>query len=113
MPNGLHAGALIGLMLWPQSVLGDEMTADRARELTNLVRHDCGSCHGLTLQGGLGRPITAEALTGVDDATVGAIILDGLPGTAMPPWRGLINDDEAAWIADGLKQGRFQCSDSC
>ncbi len=28
--------------------------AQRARELIHIVRQDCGSCHGLTLAGGLG-----------------------------------------------------------
>ena len=31
------------------------------------------------------------------------IILDGVPGTAMPPWRPLLTRDEAAWIANYLK----------
>ena len=35
---------------------------ERARELVHIVRQDCGSCHGLTLKGGLGPALTAEAL---------------------------------------------------
>ena len=35
--------------------------ADTAK-LGNLVRQDCGSCHGLTLKGGLGKPLTADHL---------------------------------------------------
>ena len=31
------------------------------------------------------------------------IILDGVPGTAMPPWRPLLTEAEALWIADYLK----------
>ena len=32
--------------------------AERARELIHIVRQDCGSCHGLTLAGGLGPALT-------------------------------------------------------
>jgi cytochrome c55X len=77
---------------------------DRAK-LIDLVRQDCGSCHGLTLKGGLGRPITSEALAGFDADTLALIVLDGLPGTPMPPWRPLITEAEAAAIADILKRG--------
>lgn len=77
---------------------------DRAR-LRDLVVQDCGSCHGLTLKGGLGRPLTREALENFPHETVRDIILDGLPGTPMPPWRPLLSVNEAAAIADMLKSG--------
>ena len=32
------------------------------------------------------------------------IILDGVPGTAMPPWRPLLTEAEALWIAHYLKK---------
>jgi len=77
----------------------------RQLELTRLVRAECGSCHGLTLKGGLGKPLDAEALADMDAAGIAAIILSGVPGTPMPPWRGLLTRDEAEWIADALKSG--------
>lgn len=76
----------------------------RAAELERMVTQDCGSCHGLRLTGGLGRPITAEALAGRRAADLVPVILDGLPGTAMPGWRPLLSEDEARWIADYLLQ---------
>lgn len=81
-----------------------EVAPDRARALEHMVTHDCGSCHGLTLKGGLGRPLTTEALTHADAEGLALIILDGVPGTAMPPWRPLITEDEAMWIARYLKR---------
>ena len=81
-----------------------EVSPDRARDLEHMVLQDCGSCHGLTMKGGLGRPLTAEALTHADPETLALIILDGVPGTAMPPWRPLITEDEAMWIARYLKK---------
>jgi cytochrome c55X len=74
-------------------------------KLVSLVREDCGSCHGLTLKGGLGPSLLPGALANKDAATLGAIILDGVPGTPMPPWRGLLSPEDARWIAENLKEG--------
>jgi cytochrome c55X len=57
----------------------------------------------MTLKGGLGSPLLPEALDGKDDTTLIATILDGRPGTPMPPWRGVLSEDEAAWIVRYLK----------
>jgi cytochrome c55X len=77
-------------------------------KLTDLVRQDCGSCHGLTLKGGLGKPLTVEGLRDWDREQLAHIILDGVPGTPMPPWRSLLSEAEARWIADALKQGALR-----
>ena len=87
------------------AVAGDD--ADSAR-LANLVRHDCGSCHGLSLTGGLGKPLTADRLRKWDGDQLIQIILDGIPGTPMPPWRPLLTEGEARWIAEALKSGSLQ-----
>lgn len=76
--------------------------------LERLVRQDCGACHGMTLKGGLGPPLTASALSGRDAAAVAAVILDGVAGTPMPPWRGLVSEADAAWIAEYLLHGDGQ-----
>lgn len=74
----------------------------RAGELEHMVIQDCGSCHGLTRKGGLGSPLTAQVLEGSDPESLASIILDGVPGTAMPPWRPLLTEEEAIWIANYL-----------
>ena len=79
--------------------------ADEAARLTRIVRHDCGACHGLTLKGGLGPPLTREALVGRPQPYVVTTILDGIKGTAMPPWSPLLTEGEAAWIAHRLIGG--------
>jgi len=73
--------------------------------LERLVLQDCGSCHGLTLKGGLGPDIRAGALAHHDQDSLSAIILDGIPGTPMPSWRPLLTEYEAAWIAEYLLNG--------
>ena len=82
--------------------------ADRQRDLLHLLRHDCGSCHGMRLTGGLGPALTAEALAGKPPALLVATILHGRPGTPMPPWRGQLSEAEAAWLVDRLMEGLEQ-----
>ena len=77
----------------------------RQAELTRLVRHDCGSCHGLRLLGGLGPALTPQALAGRPIESLTATIIDGRPGTAMPGWRAMLDDEDALWIALRLVQG--------
>ena len=84
------------------------VTPQRAAELEHMVVQDCGSCHGLTMKGGLGKPITPADLEGRDPEGLAAIILDGVPGTAMPPWRPLVTEDEALWIAAWLMKDKTE-----
>ena len=79
-----------------------------APALERLVKQDCGACHGMTLKGGLGPDIRAQALTHYDTEGLASVILDGVPGTPMPPWRPLLTEDEAAWIADYLLKGKSE-----
>lgn len=74
-------------------------------ELQNLVIQDCGSCHGLTLKGGLGPALHPRNLETLPAAAVAAIIREGVPGTAMPPWKALLTDHEIRWISEQLKSG--------
>ncbi len=79
---------------------------ERQAWLLRLLRQDCGSCHGLTLRGGLGPSLLPERLAGRDPAELARIILDGIPGTPMPPWRFEIAPEEARWLAERLVEGR-------
>lgn len=80
-------------------------SAERRAEIVNLVRQDCGSCHGMTLKGGLGPALTPEALQGRPPEALAATILHGRPGTAMPPWQAFLSTEEAVWIVEQLRQG--------
>lgn len=77
----------------------------RQAELINMVRQDCGSCHGLTMKGGLGPPLLPEALRYKDAQGLKFTILYGRPGTPMPPWKDFISDAEAGWIVEILLKG--------
>ncbi|MEX0308371.1 MAG: cytochrome c [Ruegeria sp.] len=76
--------------------------------LKRLVHQDCGSCHGLSLKGGLGPDLRAETLEHYDMDVLTGVILDGIPDTAMPPWRPLISQEEAEWIARYLLEPEAQ-----
>lgn len=89
-------------MLWAAAALGD-VSADRQAELRHMLAHDCGSCHGLRLTGGLGPPLTSASLETREVAALKAIIMEGVPGTPMPPWKGLVSGEEAGWLARYMK----------
>lgn len=80
-------------------------TAARRMELVRLVRQDCGSCHGLTLKGGLGPALLPESIADKPGDSLKATILLGRPGTAMPPWQRFLTDAEAEWIVLNLQKG--------
>jgi len=88
------------------AALGD-VAPDVARrsELVNLVRQDCGSCHGMTLKGGLGPALTRESLRDKPPGSLAAVILYGRPGTPMPPWGAFVSASEADWIVRRLQEG--------
>ncbi len=87
------------------TVSAGEVTQERQQTLLHLLRHDCGSCHGMTLKGGLGPPLTPVALKGKSQSSLEATILFGRPGTPMPPWRGMLSEAEARWLVEALKSG--------
>ncbi|WP_333822278.1 c-type cytochrome [Pinisolibacter sp.] len=93
------------LVASPISAARSEPDAATKTRLTHLLVQDCGSCHGLTLQGGLGKPLLPENVSDRDAEVLAEIILDGIPGTPMPPWKGLLSRDEALFIAETLKRG--------
>ena len=90
------------------ALAGAALAADsppNADALKRLVHQDCGSCHGITLKGGLGPDIRPASLEHYTNEGLTAVILDGVPGTPMPPWRPLITKAEAEWIAAYLLKG--------
>ncbi|MCK5870012.1 cytochrome C [Methylococcaceae bacterium HT1] len=67
-----------------------------------MLKHDCGSCHGLTLKGGLGPPLLAADLKKTPDDYLILTIQNGRKGTAMPPWKPFITEQETRWLVQNL-----------
>lgn len=82
-----------------------EVSTERQIELKHMLRHDCGSCHGMTLKGGLGPPLLPENLAGKPDDFLKISILHGRPPTPMPPWRGILTEEEVEWLVGLLRRG--------
>jgi len=77
---------------------------ERQAELFNLIRQDCGSCHGLQMTGGLGLPLTPEALKDKSPEALKDVILYGRNGTTMPPWNPFLTEAEAVWMVRMLQK---------
>ena len=86
----------------------DEITETRRAEILYILKHDCGSCHGMTLQGGLGPSLKPDALEKLTQEQVAVTINHGRPGTPMPPWKPFFSEQEANWLAQQLKQGTVE-----
>ena len=80
----------------------------RQQEILYLLHQDCGACHGIQLKGGLGPALNPRQLSHLTREQVAATILQGRPGTPMPPWRPFLTPDEAWWLAGRLKQGNVE-----
>ncbi len=84
------------------SAIVAEPAQKRQQELQNMLKHDCGSCHGLSLKGGLGPSLLADALANKTDDFLLHTILEGRKGTAMPPWKPFITKQEALWLVQKI-----------
>ena len=99
--------ALSLLLALPLSATAVPPLGERQQELRRLLQHDCGSCHGLHLGGGLGPALSPASINGKSLDYLSMIILDGLPGSAMPGWRGLLSAADARWLAQLLQSGEM------
>jgi cytochrome c55X len=96
---------LLFLGLLTAQISSADISPARQNELMYFVKHDCGSCHGMTLKGGLGPALLPESLAGKPKSMLVATIMDGRPDTAMPPWRPMLKREEALWITEQLQNG--------
>jgi len=91
--------------LWAGSAAAGGISPERQGNLLHLLRQDCGSCHGMTMKGGLGPALLPATLLGKPSDALADVILDGVPGKPMPPWRPFLEPHEAAWMVERLKEG--------
>ncbi|HEB77798.1 MAG TPA: cytochrome c [Methylothermaceae bacterium] len=96
---------IAGILLTGVTLAIASPSPERQKELRNLLIQDCGSCHGMTLKGGLGPPLVPEALAGKSPEFLRRTIVEGRPGTPMPPWGGLLSDADIDWLVEILLDG--------
>jgi cytochrome c55X len=98
---------LTAILLFPLTFAAAAAEPDAARkaELIHRLKHDCGSCHGMTLKGGLGPSLLPAKLKEHSNEFLIDIIRDGVTGTPMPPWGVELSQDETAWLVKKLKAG--------
>jgi cytochrome c55X len=82
-----------------------DLSVKRKAELVYMLDQDCGSCHGLTLKGGLGPALTLDRMKSRSVKQITKVILDGVPDTPMPPWRPILSEQEARYLAQVLISG--------
>lgn len=85
----------------------ENISPQRQQELTHLLKQDCGSCHGMTLKGGLGPALLPENLADKPNYILVGAIKYGRETLAMPPWDGILTTAEIEWLVVQLKQGNF------
>ncbi|MGQ4880645.1 c-type cytochrome [Billgrantia sp. LNSP4103-1] len=94
---------LLGTLALPAAA-GDLVPGtERQAELETLLYQDCGSCHGMTLRGGLGPALPRDRMEGFSVEALAHIIRHGVPGSAMPGWESLLSEAEARWLAEHLR----------
>src|SRR3989338_10598811 len=96
---------LVELMILFSGSASAAPSPDRIKELESLVKQDCGSCHGMTLKGGLGPNLLASRLATLPREFLVTTIAKGRPGTPMPPWETLLSADDIGWLV-GSEGGR-------
>ncbi len=94
---------LLFLLLTSHACFAVEPSSERQIELRNLLKNDCGACHGLLLQGGLGLPLQPQDLVQKSDEFLIDTITNGRKGTAMPPWKLFMTQDEITWLVHLLR----------
>lgn len=93
-------------LLVPCAVLATDPDLSRQSELEHMLIHDCGSCHGMRLTGGLGPALTPAAMATRPVEVIEQVITRGVPGTPMPPWSAVLNQEEIRWLATRLREGQ-------
>lgn len=87
------------------TVTASELPQKRQQQLDHLLKQDCGSCHGMTMKGGLGPSLRLDDIQGHTIDSLKATILLGRPGTAMPPWNRLLSEADANYLAEQILAG--------
>ena len=109
--------AIMTLMTLPALIIAQEnnlaktetqkISSERQAELIYMVQQDCGSCHGMTLKGGLGPSLLPERVSVLPEQYLIEAVTHGRQGTPMPPWEPILTKNEIKWIVEQLQLGQL------
>lgn len=83
----------------------DVPSQERQQALMHLLKQDCGSCHGMTMKGGLGPSLLPADLADKPDYILVNTIKYGRETLAMPAWDQILTTSEIEWLVAQLKEG--------
>ncbi|RKZ96327.1 MAG: cytochrome c [Gammaproteobacteria bacterium] len=83
------------------------ISSERQAELIYMVQQDCGSCHGMTLKGGLGPSLLPERVSVLPEQYLIDAVTHGRQGTPMPPWEPILTQNEIKWVVEQLQLGQL------
>ena len=99
----IHKIVLLMACFYGAGVMANDVpNQQRQQELIYLLHQDCGSCHGMTLKGGLGPALLPLALAGKSAEYLYQVIAHGVPGKAMPPWENILQPGEIDFLVEQL-----------
>jgi len=109
--------AIMALLALPALVAAQEnnlpetetqiISSERQAELIYMVQQDCGSCHGMTLKGGLGPSLLPERVSVLPEQYLIEAVTHGRQGTPMPPWEPILTQNEIKWVVEQLQLGQL------
>jgi cytochrome c55X len=82
-----------------------DISNSKKTELYHLLKQDCGSCHGMTLKGGLGPALTKDRMSGFSSDYLFETIWNGREIKAMPPWKNILLKKDVRWLVKVLQAG--------
>ncbi|WP_185964377.1 c-type cytochrome [Aliikangiella marina] len=82
------------------------LTIERKKALIELLKKDCGSCHGKWLRGNVGPPLLPGKLRNKSRDFLIKKITEGVEGSEMPAWKNNLSKAEIAFLVDYLTISR-------
>lgn len=87
----------------PVSGSGDGVVKVSDEEVRKLFLDNCSGCHGANREGALGPALIAERLANISDDELKNKIINGVPGSAMPPWKGTLSEERIDALVKFIK----------
>ena len=92
------------LSVGAMALISTGLFADTSKmDVEKMFEKECQGCHGPNHEGGVGADLRPAKLEKKNAYTLAEVILDGRPGTAMPPFAEKMNQADAQKMVDYLQ----------